>query len=551
MKRTMPNSSTSPHAARRAFLRYGSGLCLGVLARPLFSAAPDAVADVCSAGHEHPALFLPGDRGYLGRLAPRGKAVTLVATRAGALPSGIVHGTLAYRARFGGREYVNPLLVVRRGERVRMRLVNRLDQPTITHWHGLSVDTRNDGGGMTLIAPNETYDYEFDARDRSSLYWYHPHPHGQTGGQLYGGLYGVFEIEDDEQASLRDALDLVPGRSEVVLVLRDRRRDAAYAPSPADLVHGFLGDACFVNGAQCPRMDVASRVYRLRILNACNARTLCLAFRTAAGARLPFTIIGNDGGLLPAPQRAEQAFVAAAERLDILVDLRDAPVGETIVLESVAFDPMHAEVAATPEVDHAAMGHASEPAAPASSHAEHQHASTWSEGAARALLHLRVRRRVAYDRVVPATLSAVEPIDVAGARERPLRLGFNKGRWRINDRVFVMGETPIEVARDTTEVWLLRNYHTSMPHAMHLHGFHFEVLERETSPEFVHALAIDDRGRLPTDLGRKDTVLVWPGESVRAAIRFAMPFDAPQTYVFHCHNVEHEDGGMMLGVKVA
>ena len=123
--------------------------------------------------------------------------------------------------------------------------------------------------------------------------------------------------------------------------------------------------------------------------------------------------------------------------------------------------------------------------------------------------------------------------------------------WRINDRVFAMDETPIEVARDSTEVWLLRNYFTSMPHAMHLHGFSFEVLERETSPHQVKALAIDARSRLPSDLGRKDTVLVWPGESVRVALRFALPFAGPQTYPFHCHNLEHEDGGMMLGVRVA
>src|SRR5438093_24552 len=89
------------------------------------------------------------------------------------------------------------------------------------------------------------------------------------------------------------------------------------------------------------------------------------------------------------------------------------------------------------------------------------------------------------------------------------------------------------------------------PHTINLHGFHFEILERETSPYFVHALAIDEHGRLAADLGRKDTVLVWPGESVRVALRFAMPFQGPQTYLFHCHNLEHEDGGMMLGVKVA
>jgi blue copper oxidase len=117
--------------------------------------------------------------------------------------------------------------------------------------------------------------------------------------------------------------------------------------------------------------------------------------------------------------------------------------------------------------------------------------------------------------------------------------------------VFAMGETPIEVKRDTVEIWLIRNYFNSMPHAMHLHGFHFQVLERQTSPDQIAALKVDGVGRLATDLGWKDTVMVWPGESVKIAIDFTMPFAGEQTYMFHCHNLEHEDGGMMLGVKVA
>jgi len=81
--------------------------------------------------------------------------------------------------------------------------------------------------------------------------------------------------------------------------------------------------------------------------------------------------------------------------------------------------------------------------------------------------------------------------------------------------------------------------------------FHFQVIERQSSPEQIASLGIGDHGLLATDLGWKDTVLVWPGESVRIAIDFKQPFPGPQTYVFHCHNLEHEDGGMMLGVRVA
>jgi suppressor of ftsI/bilirubin oxidase len=495
-----------------------------------------ATADFCAGGDgKATPLFVPRDSGYLGRLTLRGKPLTLVASAAGTLPPRVVHGPIAYRAQHEGRDYINPTLVVRRGERVQVGLVNRLDAPTIAHWHGLAVDARNDGAGMNLIAPGERFAYDFEARDRGALYWYHPHPHGETARQTYTGLYGAIQLEDDDEDSLRNALDLVPGRTEITLVMQDRRADSSYSPSTVDLMHGVFGDELYVNGTRCPYLDVGSRVYRLRILNACNARTLRLALRGSASAQISFIVIGNDGGLLPAPQRAEQVFLAAAERLDILVDLRDAPVGETLALESLAFDPMHTEMAGTTATDHAG----------------HDHGSAWPEGAARALLRLRVRERVVYNRPIPATLSSVAPIDTSNARERPFRLGFNKGRWRINDRVFVMGETPIEVARDSTEIWLMRNYHTSMPHAMHLHGFHFEILERETSPDFIHALAIDEHGRLAADLGRKDTVLVWPGESVRVAIRFAMLFPGPQTYVFHCHNLEHEDGGMMLGVKIA
>ena len=151
---------------------------------------------------------------------------------------------------------------------------------------------------------------------------------------------------------------------------------------------------------------------------------------------------------------------------------------------------------------------------------------------------------------MPERLSRMPALTTAPGDERPLRLGFAKGRWRINDRLYDRQATPIEVARGASETWLLRNYHTSAPHAMHLHGFQFRVLERETSPEQLAPLTIDARGRLPTDLGFKDTVLVWPGESVRIAIDFRLPYAGSQIYLFHCHNLEHEDAGMMLRVKV-
>jgi blue copper oxidase len=548
--------------SRREFMKAVGGLALSSLppkarADHAAAGAPHA-SDWCGANADAAPLFVPRDRGFLGRLALDEQTLTL---RAAALsgpdspPAGLTWG---YLAQVGGRTYLNPTLVLHRDQRLRVDFANGIDEATIVHWHGLAVDTRNDGGGTMLAEPGGRYAYDFEVRNRSSLYWYHPHPHGMTAGQAYRGMFGLIETTDDDEARLRTALDLVPGKSEIPLVLQDRRAETAYAATDADRTHGFLGERVLINGSACPYLDVATRIYRFRVLNASNARTYRLGWRTAAGTPLPFTLIGNDGGLFPAPHTCTDAFLASAERLDILLDLGDLKLGDTIFFETRSFDPMHMEAAAAsasdragPAIDHAAMGHSTPATDLHAEHAQHAgHGGSFPEGAARALLQLRVRQKVAYRARVPAQLSSLPAIDLAQATERPLRLGFAKGRWRINDRVFVMGETPIEVRRNTVETWLIRNYFNSMPHAMHLHGFAFEVLERQTSPEPIAALKVDERGRLPTDLGRKDTVLVWPGESVRVAIDFACPFPGEQTYMFHCHNLEHEDGGMMLGVKV-
>ena len=135
--------------------------------------------------------------------------------------------------------------------------------------------------------PARRYDYDFEVRNRAGLYWYHPHPHGRTAAQTYRGLYGLLIVEDDDERALRAALDVSPGTTEIPLVLQDRRAGTGYAPTSADLTHGFLGNDLLVNGTHCPYLDVATRVYRFRILNAANARTLSLAFRTAAGTPIP------------------------------------------------------------------------------------------------------------------------------------------------------------------------------------------------------------------------------------------------------------------------
>ena len=100
----------------------------------------------------------------------------------------------------------------------------------------------------------------------------------------------------------------------------------------------------------------------------------------------------------------------------------------------------------------------------------------------------------------------------------------------------------------------MRNSPISMPHPMHLHGFGFRVLRRRGTYGPARALATESAGRLPTDLGIKDTVVVWPNETVWLAVDFSLPaaaeFQGRQRYMFHCHNLEHEDGMMMRNFAV-
>jgi suppressor of ftsI/bilirubin oxidase len=123
-------------------------------------------------------------------------------------------------------------------------------------------------------------------------------------------------------------------------------------------------------------------------------------------------------------------------------------------------------------------------------------------------------------------------------------------QWLINGKFFQMDDYPITVNKGSTEIWEFTNESQSMPHPMHLHGFQFRVIERQNSPCQLNDLATYGQGRLVTDQGWKDTVLVWPGETVRLAINFSHNFEGEQLFVTRCHVLEHEDNGMMLNYKV-
>lgn len=493
-------------------------------------------------------LRLPGSSGLYGVMrASDLRELRVARTEIEVLP-GKRTPYLAYTAESGGKRFLNPALLAKRGEEVRVRMVNQLQEPTIIHWHGLSNDARNDGNGLYVAEPGKAYEYAFKLQDRASMYFYHPHPHGYIPGQVYHGLASLLFIEDDEETALRRELELALGDTEIPLVLQDRNFDAQgrlqYRISREEMFQGFIGERLLVNLTERPFIAAARRIYRFRILNGSNARTYKLAF-LQDGRSLRFYLAGTDGGLLAAPQRIDQTFISPGQRLDLLLDLREAKDGRPVTFATLAFDPMHAESAGADSMagmDHGKMGAQQAPATAMQGMA--------MEGEPRALLRIDVKSSPPYAKKVPATLSKLPPAKVPAGTPRRIRLAQDgKGKWTINGQVYDAARNAFTVQRGAAETWLIENDRASMPHPMHIHGFQFHVIERLGSPAQVRALA-GTHGRLPQDLGFTDTVHVWPGESVRVAFDFSHPYSGDQDYVFHCHNLEHAELGMMIRYRV-
>ena len=445
---------------------------------------------------------------------------------------------LLYQTEYAGKAYQNPILRIDSGTRFTASLDNALAEPTIIHWHGLHTPASMDGHPGSTIAAGGRYEYDFTVRNRGGTYWYHTHAHGLTAKQAYQGLASFFLVDDDDERRLAAALDLRLGVTDLPLVIQDKQFDVQgklrYQPNVQESMMGWLGDIVLANLTPNAVQPVTPRSYRLRLLNGSNARIYRLAFVTGK-KQLNFTVLGTDGGLIERPETVSEAFLAPGERLDVLFDAGQVKHGADIFLKSLAFDPMENENPAGAMKEMSGMGTSS---------------SRLDMGVEFNILKLIVMAGERIPVTLPATLSQINTISTEGARERKIELSLADMRFLINGLTFHMDETAFEVKRGAVEVWRISNPTLGMPHPMHIHGFSFQVLERLNSPSQVSATARFGKGRTVGDLGWKDTVLVWPGETVRIAIDFSHDFPGSQTYLFHCHNLEHEDAGMMINFRV-
>lgn len=416
--------------------------------------------------------------------------------------------------------YLGPIIRALRGQNMRIHFTNDLPEESIIHWHGLHVPVSADGHPRLAIAPGETYTYEFTVADRAGMYWYHPHPHGRTGPQVYGGLAGLFIIRDEEE----QALGLPSGEYDIPLVIQDRLFDSnnqlVYGGNGMmDQMMGFLGNRLLINGQADFNLSVATRPYRLRLLNGSNSRIYKLGWEDGS----PITVIGTDGGLLEAPIEKEYITLAPAQRLDLWVDFSDRTVGDQVRLVNLP--------------------------------------SAVPDGTAFPVLDITVERKESGTEVLPNKLSNVvrhneaESSNQRSPRDFTLSMGMGM-RWMINGRTFEMeGVARDEVVKlGNLETWQFTNQvgggmgmmgGMALPHPMHIHGLQFQIVERDIDAPGRAAWETVSDGFV--DEGWHDTVLVMPGERVKILLKFD---DFEGLYLYHCHNLEHEDMGMMRNYRV-
>lgn len=446
--------------------------------------------------------------------------------------------------------YLGPIIHARKGQKVRVIFTNALPsgEQSIVHWHGLIVPQKADGHPMYQIESGKTYVYEFEVANRAGTYWFHPHTHGKTGAQVMKGLAGLFIVSDDEQ----DALKLPSGEFDLPLVIQDRAFNSdnqfVYdAQNMSNMNHGmgnmggmnmngmmqgmmgFLGDRILVNGKPDFVLSASTRAYRLRLLNGSNSRIYKLAWSDGS----PMIVLGVDGGLLDKPIPRKFVMLAPAQRLEIWLDLSGRKVGDEITLESLAFE--------TGEMGGMMM----ESTAPAL-------------GDPMRILRVKVDKQSAETLKLPEKLTALTPLQASAASNaanpRQFKLTLNGMTWLINNRQFEMDKVGDDekVKLNATEIWEFSNEKNpgammdanGMPHPIHIHGVQFNVVSREVLPDLkaIRDTVMDGI----VDEGWRDTVLVMPGEKVRVITRFTQP----GRFLYHCHNLEHEDQGMMRNFDV-
>ncbi|MHA7224010.1 multicopper oxidase family protein [Arthrobacter sp. RHLT1-20] len=401
-----------------------------------------------------------------------------------------------------------PTIRLRGGDELAIRLVNRLDEPTNLHLHGLHVSPQANADNIFVtVKPGESFDYSYrlPADHPPGMYWYHPHHHGTVAGQIFAGLFGAIIVEDPEPIAVS---------AERVLLVSDTTLDGAgniAGVSQMERLAGREGELLLLNGQSTPLLSARpGERERWRIVNTCVARYLRLRLD---GQQL--LLLGMDSGRFPAPQAAAELLLAPGNRADLLVT---AAAGDS-VLRILAYDRGGMPGMMGP-------GRASR-----------------AEGTV--LASFRVAGEAADPPAAVAARPAPEDLRtaaVAARRQLTLATGAGAGgmgggmgammRFTINGQEYSESRTDSTAAAGTVEEWTLVNT-SPMDHPFHLHVWPMQLIE--------------DNGRPVDSVVMRDVVNVPANGRVTVRIAFR---DFSGRSVYHCHILDHEDLGMMGVIEV-
>lgn len=398
-------------------------------------------------------------------------------------------------------------------------------QSVSTHLHNGHTPSESDGFPCDFFGQTKWYDQHYpnvlaginsshpgtgDIKESMSTLWYHDHRVDFTAQNVYKGLAGfylLFNNFDTGNETTGFRLPTYPD-FDIPMMFNDKNFDPDDGLLAFDLANrdGILGDKFLVNGKIQPFFNVKRRRYRFRWLNGGPSRFYRFYLTKSNLQNHPFWIIANDGNLLPNPiQTTTGAFIAVAERYDVIVDFSSFAPGSIIHIEN-----------RLEQCDGAGPGNTILPA-----------------GQGAKLLEFRVVSDAVNDQSVnPATNPTFYqvPTRVTERITRCFKFDRDNGQWVINNQLFDCNNVRFKVKRNTAEIWQLEGGF-NWSHPIHIHFEEHQVLKRN--------------GQTPTliERGRKDVIRLGENDDVEIYFRFR---DFVGRYPMHCHNTIHEDHAMML-----
>jgi len=366
-----------------------------------------------------------------------------------------------------------------------------------------------DGGPRQSINTGGIWKPEWTVNQQASMQWFHSHQHNKTGEQVYQGVAGLFYIDDEVSKKMDIPKDY--GVDDIPLIIQDRNfnNDGSfrYVSNMHEGMAGIQGDNILVNGVVRPRHKVAHRQMRLRLLNGSNARIYNLQFSD----NRKFTQIASDGGFLENPVELTEIRLAPAERAEILVEFgtNDDVMLSHKPIPSSGAGGMGMMSGANNDRPFGVMRFVSE-----------------EVGGDLASLPTQL---VSLPDWLPSKAVKTRYFDLDMAMGPQMMMG---GGITINNKSYDMNRIDEVIKLNDIEIWEFKN-NSPMPHPMHIHDIQFRILSRNGAKPPLN------------ERGLKDTVLVQPKEKVQVITQFTDYADDKEPYMFHCHNLEHEDRGMM------